>query len=150
MKYVSDTFWIYLKDILKTCEQEQLNLMILLSNVLKASSKRLENVLKMCWRRFEDVLKIFWRRLENVLKTSSKDVWARRLYSSWWRRLVDVLKMYSEDENKKRLQDVFKTSSSRWMFAGFLKFLELLSLRTASSACWYKLYILSWDKSGYH
>ena len=93
----------------------------------KTSWRCLENVLKTSW---QDFLKTPWRRLENVLKiswrcmaktnmlvltktswrllmTSSKGVW--RLYSSWWRRLEDVLKKCSED--------VFKTSSSRRIFA---------------------------------
>ena len=56
--------------------------------------------------------------LQDVLKTSSEDVWVRRIYLSWWRRLEDVLKKSSEDEDKRRLQDVFKTSWWRWMFAG--------------------------------
>ena len=111
---------------------KQFNLMIHLQNILKAS---LQDVLKMSWRRFcrrlEDVLKTFlqgrrlgktsWRRLENilktygqdeyigldqdVLKTSSEDVRLRRTYSSWSRRLL-------------KTKDVFKTSSSRRMFAG--------------------------------
>ena len=86
----------------------------------KTSWRRLENVLKTSW---QDVLKTSWRRLENVLKTSwrrmaktkilvltktsSEDVWVRRIYSSWSRRLL-----------KTKTKDVFKTYSSRQMFAG--------------------------------
>ena len=105
-------------------------------------ARRFEDVLKMSWRRLEDVLKMFWRRfcktswrrledvwpwriywswskrLEDVLKTSSEDVWLRRIYSSWWRRLENVLEMSSEDEDERRLQNVFKTPSSRRMFPG--------------------------------
>ena len=93
--------------------------------------RRLEDVLKMFWRRFcktswrrlEDVWpwRIYWswsKRLEDVLKTSSEDVWLRRIYSSWWRRLENVLEMSSEDEDERRLQNVFKTPSSRRMFPG--------------------------------
>ena len=47
----------------------------------------------------------WWRRLE--IKTSSEDVWLRWIYSSWSRRLL-----------KTKGKDVFKTSSSRQMFAG--------------------------------
>ena len=92
--------------------------------------RRLEKVFKTSWRRLEDVLKTplqdvlktFWRRLEDVLKTFTEDEWLRRIYSSWWRRLEDVFwrrrrKTSSEDE--RRLQVVFKTSSSRRMFGGW-------------------------------
>ena len=72
-------------------------------------ARRLENVLKASW---QDVLKKSWGRLENVLKTS-------------WRPMAKtnvlvLIKTSSEDEDKRRLQDVFKTSSSRRMFAGSL------------------------------
>ena len=97
--------------------------MIRLENVLKTSWRWLEDVfqdvLKMSWRSF---CKKSWRRLENVLKTygqngyialdqdvlktSSEDVKLRRTYSSW-RRLL-----------KTKTKDVFKTSSSKRMFAG--------------------------------
>ena len=49
----------------------------------------------------------WWRRLE--IKTSSEDVWLRWIYSSWSRRLL-----------KTKGKDVFKTSSSRQMFAGII------------------------------
>ena len=113
----------------------------------KTSWRRCEDVLKMSWRRLENVLmtscqedlKTAWERL--------KDVWLRRIYWSWPRRLVDVLKMDKmtswrrlghfrldanifvliqtfwrrlEDGDERRLQDVFKTTSSREMFAGKL------------------------------
>ena len=114
-----------------------------LQNVLKTSWKCLEDVfqdaLKTFWRRLEDdlarrladVLKML---LQDVLKTSWKrleDVWSRRLYWSWPRRLEDVfwrrkakadifvlIKTSPEDDDERRLEDVFKTSSSRQMFAG--------------------------------
>ena len=119
--------------------------MIRLQNVLKMSSRRIcetswrrfEDVLKTSWRCLEDV---FARRLEDVLKTSWRrleDVWTRRIYWSWPRRLKDVLKTSFEDvwliriyssssgrledvfwrQDERSLQDVFKTSSSRRMFA---------------------------------
>ena len=97
-----------------------------------------QDVLKMSWRLFcktpKDVLNTSWKRLEDVwprriycswsrricdvLKTSSEGVSLRWIYLYWSRRLAYVLKTFSEDENKRRLQDVFKTSSSRQMFAG--------------------------------
>ena len=124
LQYVSETFQKCLKIILKTCYQEQFNLMIRFENVLKRSLKDvlkmswrcIENALKMSWRRF---CKTSWRRLEDVLKTSWKrhgdvlkmfwrrfcktfwrrleDVWPRRLYCSWSRHLENVLKTSSED-----------------------------------------------------
>ena len=113
-------------------------LKISLQDVLKMSWRRFKDVLKISWRRLEDVFarrledvfKTSRRRLEDVLKmygqgeyivleqdvlkTSSEDVRVRRTYSSWSRHLEDVLKMSSEDEDER----VFKTSSSRRMFAG--------------------------------
>ena len=95
-----------------------------LQGVLKTSSRCLEDVFA---RRLEDVLKTSWRRLE--------DVWPRRIYWSWSRHLEDVLKTYEYSEYvrldqdilktswrrllKTKSKDVFKTSSSRRMFAGF-------------------------------
>ena len=118
---VMKTVWRRLEDVLARC----------LEDVWKTSWRHLQNVLKMSWRRFwnmswrrlEDVWprQIYWpwsRRLKDVLKTSSEDVWLRRIYSSWSRRLEDVLKTSCENEDEKRLQEVFKTSSSRRMFAG--------------------------------
>ena len=120
--------------------------MIRLENVLKMS---LQDVLKMSWRRLEDILKTSWkllediwtrrledvwprrvywswpRHLEDILKTTSEDARLRWTYSSWSRRLEDVLKTSSEDEDKRRLQ-VFKTSSSRRIFAGEDELQEML------------------------
>ena len=89
-----------------------------IENVLKMSWIHLCN---MYWRRFEDVLKTSW---QHIFKTSWRrlksnwrrieDVWSRRIYSSWSRRL---LQMY-EEEDERRVQGVFKTSSSRQIFAG--------------------------------
>ena len=122
---------------------KQFDLMIRLENVLKTS---LQDFLKMSWRGlcntswrrlenvFEDVLKRSWKRLEDVLKTSWRrleDVWPRRIYWSWSRLLEEVLETSSEDAWLRRIysswsrpllktktKDVFKTSSSRRMFAG--------------------------------
>ena len=91
-------------------------------------ARRLEDVLrrycKTSWRRFG---KTFWRSMTKtnilVLITTSwrrlEDAWLRRTCSSWSRRYEDGLETSSQDEDEKRLQDVFKTSSSRWMFAGY-------------------------------
>ena len=127
----------YAEELLKTCLEDLLK--TCLEDVLKTSWKRLEDVLKMSWRRF---CKTSWRRLEDILKTS----WQNVLKTSW-RRMTktiilvliktslrsllktyeyseyvcldqDVLKMSSEDEDKRCLQDVFRTSSSKRMFAG--------------------------------
>ena len=87
---------------------KKFNLIIRLENVLKTSWRRFQNILKTSWRCLKDVLKMSWGRLENVLK-------------AFWKRLEDVLKMSwrrLEDQDQRRLQDVYKTSSSTRMFAG--------------------------------
>ena len=83
-----------------------------------------EDVLKTSWRRLEDVLKTSWRHMAktNIL-VLTKTSW-RRLEEVFWRRKSKVnifvlIKTSSEDEDQRRLQDVFKTSSSRRMFAGW-------------------------------
>ena len=95
----------------------------------------LENVMKMC---LQDVLKMSWRRLQNFLKTSwicLKDVF-QEVLKTFWRRFEDILKTYGQDEyigleqdvlktssevkDERRLQDIFKASSSRRMFAGLV------------------------------
>ena len=102
---------------------------------------------KASWRILEDILKTF---LQHVLKKFSKtscrrlgktssrrleDVWWRLIYWSWPRRLEDVFwrcmtkvnslvlikKTFFEDEDERRFQDIFKTSSSRGMFAGLFQ-----------------------------
>ena len=112
---VEDVLKRFLQDFLRTFSQD----------VLKTSWRRLEVVLKTSWRHLQDVWprRIYWswsRRLEDVFKTSSQDLWVRQILSSWSRRLEDVFKTKtsSEDEDESPLQDVFKTSSSRRMFAG--------------------------------
>ena len=107
--------------------------------VLKTSWRYL---CKTSWRRLEDVLKTFlqdilktsWKRLENVLNTSwecmvktnilvlTKTSW-RRLEDVFWRpkaklSIFGLIKTSSEDEDERRLQDDFKTSSSRRIFPG--------------------------------
>ena len=92
-------------------------------HVLKTSSARLQrnnfSSSKTSWRCLEDV---FARRLEDILKTSWRRmiktnifVWRRMskanifvLIKTSWRRLL-----------KTKTKDVFKTSSSRRMFAGW-------------------------------
>ena len=86
-----------------------------LQYVLKMSWRRVEEVFKTSWRRLEDVLKTFWRRLEDVL--------ARRLEDVFWRRMIKakilaLMKTSSRCLLKMKTKDVFKTSSSRRMFAG--------------------------------
>ena len=140
LDYVLETFWKRLKDILKTCYQEQINSMIRLEKVLKTSLKDvlntfLQEVLKTFWkllenvlaRRLEDVLKTFlqdvlktsWKRLEDVLKTS-------------WKRLEDVLKTYDQDKYIGLDQDVLKTSSEdvwvRWIYSSWWR--RLLKTKT--------------------
>ena len=107
---VLKTFWRYLEEVFARR----------LEDVLKTSW---QDVSKTFWKRLEDVWlrRVYWswsRCLQNVLKTSSEDVWVKWIYSSWWQRLEDVLKTSPENEDERRLQGVFKTSSSRWMFAG--------------------------------
>ena len=165
--YVSKTFWIRLEDIFRTCKREQFNLIILLENDLKTSSRRLqdvftrrlEDVLKRCWRRLSKtscVLMTSWKRLEDALKTYDKDKYTgldQNVLKTSSKRLLktyesgefirldqDILKTSSEDEDERCLPNIFKTSSSRQMFAGLrvlvsdvpcaLSFLELVVPRT--------------------
>ena len=109
------TSWRFLEDVFQ--------------DVLKTFWRGPQKILKMCCRRFS---KTSWRRLENVLKIIGK---------TSWKRLEDVLKKYSQDEYnvldqdnlktswrrllKTKTKDVFKTSSSRQMFAGILFLLQL-------------------------
>ena len=137
------TSWRHLEEVLKTFLQDVWRWC---EDVLKMSW---QDVLKMSWRRFcetswrrlENVLKTSWRRMikTNILvliKTSSEDVWIRWIYSSWSRRLEDVLKTSPEDKDERRLQDVFKRSSSRRMFAGIFGRLFLYPL---------KICLFAWD-----
>ena len=128
-----------LQDVLKTSSKR-------LESVLKMPWRRLEDVLKtpwkMSWRCFcktswrcaslQDVLKTSWKRLEDVLKTYDQDEYIglnQDILKTSWRRLLktyeyseyvrldqDVLK--TSCRRLLKTKDVFKTSSSRWMFAG--------------------------------
>ena len=95
--------------------------------VLKTFSKRLQDVLKMSWRRFlirlEDVFKTSWRRLCETSWKRLEDVRPRRIYWSWPRRFEDVRLRQTCSSWSRRLlktKDVFKRSSSRRMFAGWI------------------------------
>ena len=115
--------------------------MIHLENILKRS---LQDVLKTFWKRLQNVLKMSWRHFsklkkswQDVLKTSWKkswkrleDVWPRRIFGlhqdvlkTSWKRL---LKTYELSKYFRPDQDVFKTSSSRRMFAGLALFSILI------------------------
>ena len=83
----------------------------------------LQDVLKMSWRCLEDVLKTSWRR---IVKTNilifTKTSWSR-LEDVFWRDKAKVnifllIKTSSRRLLKTKTKDVFKTSSSRRMFAG--------------------------------
>ena len=86
-------------------------------------ARHLGYILKTSWRRFKNVFKTFWRRMtkKNILvliKTSS-----RHLEDVFWRRMIKVNIFVLIKTSWKRLlkiqtKDVFKTSSSRRMFAG--------------------------------
>ena len=98
--------------------------MIRPESVLKTS---LRDVLKMSWRRLEDVLKTFWRPMTKanilvLIKTSWRRLLTTYEYSEYVCLDQDVLMTSSEDEDERRLQDVFKTSLSRRMFAGIFFF----------------------------
>ena len=127
---------------------KQFNLMIRLQSTLKPSlqdvlktswrchedvfAKRLEDVLITSWRRLG---KMSWRRLENVLKTSWRRMaetnilvlikmsW-RHLEDVFWRRMTKanifvLIKTSWRRPLKMKTKDVFKTSSSRRMFARY-------------------------------
>ena len=99
----------------------------------KTSWRCLEDGLKMSWRHFcrllEDVSKTSWRSLgktswrchkdvfTNALKTFSKRMTKANIFvlmKTSWRRLL-----------KTKSKDVFKTSSSRRMFAGYCQKLSV-------------------------
>ena len=89
-----------LEDVLKTFWRSLENI---LKNILKTSwrclkdvfVRRLQDVLKTSWRCLEDVLKTSWRRMTKtnilvLIKTSSEDVWARQIDSSWRRMFAGL------------------------------------------------------------
>ena len=96
-EYVSKSFWIRVN---------KGNF----ENVLKRS---LQDVLRTPWGSLQNVLKMSWRRIENILARRLEDV-----LKMLWRHL---LKTSSEYKDERRLQDVFKTSSSGRMFAELFK-----------------------------
>ena len=115
-----------------------------LQDVLETSWRCLQNVLNKSWICHEDVLKTSWRRLEDVLKTFLQDVLKtynqddyagldQDVLKTSWKLLLKtyqlgeyfhldqgVLKTSSEDKDERGLQEVFKTFSSRRMFAGLI------------------------------
>ena len=114
LQNVSKTSWECLEYVLKTSWRR----------FCKASWRRLEDLLKTSW---QDVLKTSWKGLEHVLKTYDKDEYIGLNQDVFWRRMSkadmfrleqDVLTTSCEDDNERRFQDVFKTLSSRRMFAG--------------------------------
>ena len=113
------TSWRRLEDVFKTF---WISLEAVLKMSLKTSWRRLEDVFA---RYLKDVLQTYDQDVyvgldQDVLKTSSEDVWVKRIFSSWSGHLEVALKTSSGDEDERRPQDVFKTSSSRRMFAGLV------------------------------
>ena len=120
LKTSSKTKNCYAEDVLKTFRRRlQDTFPRRLQGVFKASSRRFW---KTSWRRLGQT---FWRRLEDVSLRRICWSWSRRLADVFWRRMIKgnilvLIKTSSEDEDQRRLQDVFKTSSPRRMFAGLL------------------------------
>ena len=122
---VFKTSWRHLEDFLKTLLQDVLargleDILKKSWKLFKTSLRRLEDVWKTL---LQDVLKTSWRRMTktNILvwiKTS----W-RRLEDAFWRRMTKanifvLIKTSWRCFLKTKTKDVFKTSSSRQMFAG--------------------------------
>ena len=124
----------------------------------------LEDILKTSRRHLEDVFKTSWRRLE--------DLWPRQIYWSWPRRLEDVFWRRKAKANifiliktswkrllKMKTKDVFKTSSSRRMFAGellqtapltILNFLLTIKISYFSFSRTWKFRDLTWHERRIH
>ena len=90
----------------------------------------LQDVLKTSWRDFKDVLKTSWKRMTRTsILVLIQDVFWRRvskanifvLMKTPWRCLL-----------KTKTKDVFKTSSSRRMFAGLFKTILLKAVLIAN------------------
>ena len=90
----------------------------------------LQDVLKTSWRDFKDVLKTSWKRMTRTsVLVLIQDVFWRRvskanifvLMKTPWRCLL-----------KTKTKDVFKTSSSRRMFAGLFKTILLKAVLFAN------------------
>ena len=120
LKTSSKTKNCYAEDVLKTFRRRlQDTFPRRLQGVFKTSSRRFW---KTSWRRLGQT---FWRRLEDVSLRRICWSWSRRLADVFWRLMIKgnilfLIKTSSEDEDQRRLQDVFKTSSPRRMFAGLL------------------------------
>ena len=125
---LEDFFARSLEDVLKTSKKY-------LSNM---SWRSLEGVLRMSLRRF---CKTYWRRLEEILKTS----WKRMTRTSilvliqdvFWRRVSKanifvLMKTPWRCLLKTKTKDVFKTSSSRRMFAGLFNTILLKAVLFAN------------------
>ena len=81
----------------------------------------------MSWKRLEDVLKTSWKRLEDDLKTYDQDEYVRldEDVFVFWRRMskANILVLIKTSWRrllKTKTKDVFKTSLSRQMFAGYI------------------------------
>ena len=128
-----------LQDVFQKRLQDGLKMSIFKTSwrrLCKTSWRRLG---KTSWRRLEDILKMSWRRLEDVWLRRTCLSWSRRnwrrLQDVFWRRMTiyirlgqDVLETSSEGEEERRLQDVFKRSSSRRMFGGTSLVFSILSV----------------------
>ena len=122
---------LYLEEVVRWCSPKKVFLQIWQNSQRNTYAKESFLINYFFWKEsfLQEVLKTFWRRLEDVLARGLKDV----LKTSWWRleddlntflqdvmktSWHDVLKMSSEDKDERRLQYIFKMSSSRRMFAG--------------------------------
>ena len=133
---------ICLEEVLKTSLHDVLKMSW--RRFCKTSWRRFEGVfktsyqdaLKMSWRRF---CKRSWRRLEDVLNTSWQDVLKtydqdeyigldQGLEDVFWRRMSKANMFVLIKTSWRCLQDVFKRSSSRRMFAGIVLFRALLKI----------------------
>ena len=123
---IEDVLKTFLQDVSKTFWRCMAKTKILI--MIKTSWRRLQDVF---WRRMTSG-NMSWRRLGKTSWRGLEDVWPKRKYWSWSSCLEDVFKTYSEDiwleriysswsrrlPLKTKTKDVFKTSSSRRMFAG--------------------------------
>ena len=129
---------------MKSCYQEQFNLIICIENLLKAS---LQNVLKASWRRFQNILNIFWKFLQVVFARHLEDVLERHLEkvlkmsSRWfsktfWIRLRKMSRRCFE-------KNVLKTS---WRHMTRTNILVLDALKTSSEYVRVRWTCLSWSR----
>ena len=116
LQNVSKASWRCLEDVLKTswrCLEDVFARH--LEDVLKTSWRCLEDVLKTPWRCLEDVFPIL---LEDVLKTYDQYEYIGLDQDVFWRRISIANMFVLKSLLKTKTKDVFKTSSSRRMFAG--------------------------------